>query len=358
MAEDRRIFILVSILVLSGIFILFNASSFIASQLEKCGNDPFYYIYKQLISIVIGGTALFFLYKLKLDNLRRIAFPGLIASILLLVIVLLIGREVNGARRWINLRVTTFQPSEMAEFFLLIYISAFISAYKNFNKSHVKIIGLLILCFIVIFLVAVEPNVSTALLLSAFVFSLLIISDIPAGYIFSMASVAAVGFLGLILRYSHAMTRLRMLTGSVQSEQLDNSILAVANGGLFGEGLGMGKFKLFFIPEVHSDFIFTTIAEELGFFGCIILIGLFLLFLKFGIEVAKNSYNSFHKSLAYGVTVIIFSKAMLHMAISLKLAPTTGLVLPFISYGGTAMIFNLAMVGILMNIARENRIGK
>ena len=129
--------------------------------------------------------------------------------------------------------------------------------------------------------------------------------------------------------------------------------MAIANGGFFGQGIGMGKFKLFFIPEVHSDFIFTTIAEEFGFIGCIILIGAFLLFLKTGIDVAKNSYSTFSKVLAFGITFIIFTKAITHIAISLKIAPTTGLVLPFISYGGSAMIFNLAMIGILMNIARD-----
>lgn len=358
MPEERKIFILVFILVLSGLFILFNASSFVASQLSQCSNDPFYYVLKQFRSIIIGVTILFFLYKWRLENLKKIAFPGLLLSIILLILVLAVGKEINGAKRWLNLKFMNFQPSEMAEFFLLVYISAFISSYKSFNKSHSKIIGLLLICSLVIGLVAIEPNFSTAALMFVFVLALLLISDIPKGYIISMTSVILTGGVIYMFKYSHAMSRIKMLIGSIESEQTENSILAIANGGFFGEGIGMGKFKLFFIPEVHSDFIFTTIAEEMGFVGCMLLIGLFLLFLRIGIAVAKNSYNSFHKALAYGATVMIFTKAIVHMTISLKILPATGLVLPFISYGGTAMIFNLAMVGILMNIARENRLGK
>ncbi|MDD3803370.1 MAG: FtsW/RodA/SpoVE family cell cycle protein [bacterium] len=356
MSEDKRILILVIVLVLSGLFILFNASSFMASQMKSCHNDPFHYVKKQIVGILIGGAFLYFLYIFKLEYLKKLALPLIIISLFLLILVLAVGKQINGARRWIDLGITNFQPSEMAEFSLLIYISAFISSYKSFNKSHAKIIGLLVLSFLIILLIAIEPNVSTAILVFFFVISLLAISDIPRGYVITMGAAALFTIPVFILKYSHAMARIRMLFGSSSSEQCENSILAVANGGLLGEGIGMGKFKLFFIPEVHSDFIFTTIAEEMGFIGSMILISLFILFLKMGIDVAKSSYNSFHKALAYGVSIMIFTKAIVHIAISLKLAPATGLVLPFISYGGSAMIFNLGMVGILMNIARENRI--
>jgi len=358
MLNNRKIFIIVSILVLFGIFTLFNASSFIASQLDRCNHNPFYYVIKQMIAICIGIFFMLAANKIDLNLLKKFALPGLFLSILLLIIVLLFGKEINGARRWLDLGIISFQPSEVAEFFILIYLSTFISSNKVEKKSHKKIVAVLVLCITVIILIAVEPNISTAILITVFVIVLLNLSDIPRGYIFSMGAFLVIGLLLMLPRYVYAIRRLKIFAGIVHSEQAENSILAIVNGGFLGQGVGMGKFKLFFIPEVHSDFIFTTIAEEFGFIGSVILIGAFLLFLKSGIDVAKNTYSTFLKVLAFGITFIIFSKAMIHIAVSLNIAPATGLVLPFISYGGTAMLFNLIMVGLLMNIARENAIGK
>ncbi len=354
MKTEQQIFIIVMILLLIGMIMLFSSSSFIAYQNKNFNNDPFYFFRRQFIFIIIGIVCLFIAKSIPLQFLKRIAPLLIIISIILLFTVLLAGKEINGARRWFKILIFTFQPSELAEISMIIFLARIIPDIRNNSPKQFAVIFIMIVS--VLGLIFVEPNISSALLMGFFVFIMFLMSDISKKYILiPVLSIAGIGA-AMIPRYSHAMARLMSFVNkSPVSQQTQASILAMGNGGFLGEGLGMGKLKLLYIPEAYSDFIFSIIGEELGFLGGLIIILVFFFFFYTGMNVAKRAYSPFNKMLAYGITFFIVMKAFIHIAISLKLLPTTGLGLPFISYGGSSILMNMIAVGLLINIAKNEK---
>jgi len=185
-------------------------------------------------------------------------------------------------------------------------------------------------------------------------FVILMMSDIDKKIIGWLSIPASAVIIFMFFRFQHTISRLNMFFGKSEvKDQIENSMLAVANGGIMGQGLGLGKFKLLFIPEVYSDYIFTIIAEEAGLIGSIVVITIYLFLFKEGLDISKKTISQFGKMLAFAISFLIFFKELIHIAISVRLLPSTGLVLPFISYGGTGMIMNLFIMGILLNITKQ-----
>lgn len=354
MNSERKIILFTAILVLYGIVILFSASSFIAYQNRNFNNDPYFFLRKQIIHIMIGVAGLVFFRLLNYKYLKPASYIAMGISILLLIAVLFIGPQINGARRWLKLAVITIQPSDVAEFAIIVFLSALLSEIR---KRGIKtIIVSLSLVLASILLIMIEPNISSAMILGMMIFIMLYISDIDRKYIYGIIAIVAIAGLVAIPQYKHAMMRLSsFLNRNPDSVQLQSSILALGNGGILGEGIGLGKVKLLFIPEAYSDFIFSIIGEELGFFGSISIIMLYLALFYEGLKVARNTYQPFGKFLAFAISFALFFKALVHIGISVKLLPTTGLVLPFISYGGSSMIISMSLIGILLNIARHEK---
>jgi len=247
-----------------------------------------------------------------------------------------------------------FQPSELTEIAIMIFLCSFLSDYEYKKRTNAQLAVVLAICFIQVVLILLQPNFSTALLICGFMFVILMMSDIDKKIIGWLSIPASAVIIFMFFRFQHTISRLNMFFGKSEvKDQIENSMLAVANGGIMGQGLGLGKFKLLFIPEFYSDYIFTIIAEEAGLIGSIVVITIYLFLFKEGLDISKKTISQFGKMLAFAISFLIFFKALIHIAISVRLLPSTGLVLPFISYGGTGMIMNLFIMGILLNITKQ-----
>lgn len=359
---DTTLMVVVAFLVVIGLMAIFSAG---APKCMEEGLNPASFALKQFAYMLVGLVGLRYFAKLDYKKLKdwSVPFAWFVIIMLTLVDFTPLGVVVNGAKRWINLGPIQFQPSEMtklAAIFLLA--SAFYKDSRLF--SSLKFSRYYIPILIMVFLVFKQPNLSMVILL-------MIISGVMylsvSGSIKSMIAVAGsaitMGIFGMILfgqklLHGYQMSRIKIWLNPESDPygagyNIIQSLLAFAAGGFWGVGYGNSKQKLAWLPEGHTDFIFAVIAEELGFLGCILVIGLFWTFIHRGIIISSRTDDMFGKLLAIGITLSIGLQAFINMSVSSSLVPATGVPLPFISYGGTSLIVSLCMVGILLNISRK-----
>jgi cell division protein FtsW len=326
---------------------------------EKYG-DGFFFLKRHISFLVIGTLLTFLAMSVDYRKFKRYAQPLLLFSLILLVLVLIpgIGREVSGARRWFRFRFLSFQPSELANLAIIIYIADFISRKGNLMRSFLR--GFFPpICVLGLFagLILMQPDLGTALAIGIVVFIMLFISGVRLTYLLSLilASIPALYFLIFNVPYR----RMRILAfinpwldpkGS--GFQIIQSQIALGSGGIFGVGLGHSRQKLFYLPAAHTDFIFSIIGEELGLVGTLGVLLLFMIFIQQGLKIVKNSPDKFGYFLSLGLILMISLKAVINIGVSCGLLPTKGLSLPFISYGGSSFMFDMISVGILMNVGR------
>jgi len=352
-----NIFIIAVTLICVGIVMIYSASSIYAW--EKYG-DSFFFLKRHLSFLLTGIILTFAVMAIDYRRLRRYAKPLLILAIVLLVLVLVpgLGREVSGARRWFRFKFISFQPSELANIAVIIYISDFLARksgdIKQFFKGFLPPIMVLSL---VSLLVLMQPDLGTTMALGAVVLIMIFVGGVRISYLVSLilASIPALYILILGVPYRRARILSFInpwLDPKGSGFQIIQSQIALGSGGIFGVGLGHSKQKLFYLPAAHTDFIFSIIGEELGLAGTIGVIILFILFVSQGIKITKNAPDKFGYFLALGLVLMITLKAAINIGVSCGIFPTKGLPLPFISYGGSSFIFDMVSVGILMNIAR------
>ena len=302
-----------------------------------------------------------FFIKFDYRKIRKYTKVLLGISILSLILVLLpgIGREVGGARRWIKVGILGFQPSEFAGLFLVIYLADVLERKQVYiKKFFYGFIPPVFISGIVVFLVLLQPDMGIAVTLLAVSLTMIFVSGANMVHLgsFLLAFVPALYFLIFKVPY-----RLSRIVGYLDpwsvaqgaGFQMVQSFLALGSGGILGVGLGASRQKLFYLPQSHTDFIFSIIGEELGLVGTVGIVLLFVVFVWQGIKVSIKVNDLFGKFLALGITVRIGLKALINIAVSTGTVPTKGLPLPFISYGGTALIFNIIGVAILLNIANK-----
>ena len=352
-----NLFITTVILICIGIMMIYSASSIYAWERYK---DGFFFLKRHICFLIIGAFLAFLVMGIDYRILRRWAKPLLILSLLLLVLVLIpgIGREVAGARRWFRFKFISFQPSELANIAIIIYISDFIARKENILKTFWR--GFMPQMFIlglVVLLILMQPDLGTAVALGIVVFIMLFMAGARLPYLLSVV-LASLPLL-YILIFSVPYRRMRIMTflnpwldPKGNSFQIIQSQIALGSGGIFGIGLGHSRQKLFYLPAAHTDFIFSIIGEELGLFGTIGIIILFMIFIQQGIKIIKNVPDKFGHFLALGLVLMISLKAIINIGVSCGLLPTKGLPLPFISYGGSSLVFDMVSVGILINLAR------
>ncbi|MFH1902457.1 MAG: putative lipid II flippase FtsW [Candidatus Omnitrophota bacterium] len=353
---SRKLTALVLALTGLGVVMVANATFVFAGQ--KYGN-PYLYLLRQTLWATFGFAAFIFAQKIQLKNLRRFSRSILLTALLLLVAVLLFGKEINNARRWLALGPFSFQPSEFFKIAVIIYLSDFLdrkSGKMRDPRLSFAPPGLLIGLGMV--LVLKEPDLGTIILLAAVVILLYFTTGAPLKYLSIMAVTVLVG--GGLMIWLEPFRRARLLAflnpwrdTAGTSYHISQSLIGVGNGGLFGVGLGQGRQKLFYLPEGHTDFIFANIAEELGLFGSTLFIALFFFLVHWGIQTAKRTPDRFQSLLAAGITALIGLQALLHIGVVISLLPTKGITLPFISYGGSSLLFTLFAAGLLVNIARN-----
>jgi cell division protein FtsW len=354
---EQRLLILVTLgLVAFGLVMVYSATSAAAAV---GGNDPSYYLKRQGIYALIGVGAMLLAARADFRALKHLA-PGLVlASIALLVAVLGIGTSVNGARRWISFGPAAFQPSEFAKFALCVWAAAHLARRRTPQtlKELARPIGLLAGLFAILLLA--EPDLGTTISLVVMLGGMLLVSGAPVGVLTAGFTIATT--LGIAAIWFEPYRRARVFAflnpwddAQGAGFQIVQAMIGMGSGGLFGVGLGQGVQKIFYLPEAHTDMIFAIIGEELGLVGVAAVIAAFGLFAYAGLRIALRCKDPFGKRLAAGLTVLVCGQASINLAAVMGLAPLTGIPLPFVSYGGTALVVSLAAVGVLLNIATNH----
>ena len=347
-------------LLLLGILILASVSASFSQ--EKFGSS-FYFLNHQIIFGLIPGIILAFLaFRIRLETLKKWVPVLLLINLALLLMVFLpeIGAQAGGATRWISLGSISFQPSEFLKITFILYLAAWLASrtekVKGFGQTFVAF--LLVISIISLFLI-LQPDIST---LAIIVISAALMYFLATTPIWHSILIILIGMGGLSALIKIAPYRLNRLLVFLNPEvdpmgigyQIKQAIIAVGSGGIFGQGLGMSSLRFGFLPHSMSDAIFAIFAEEAGFVGAAILILLFLIFLWRGFKIAKISQDKFSQLSALGITAWICLQGFINIASMIEILPLSGTPLPFISYGGSALISELIGVGILLNISRSS----
>ena len=363
---DFTLCITVLLLLALGIIMVLSASS--PAALSESGNS-YSYVSKQALSAVIGLVAMWVISKIDYRKFKPLYKLAYIGSIVLLALVPLIGEDINGAKRWINLGpLGSFQPSEIAKIGLIVFFAAYLTDHKDDLKTTWKgfIKPFLWLVPPILILVVFQDHLSASIVIIAIVSVMMVIAGTRLRDFFTLglgAAGAGVGALVLMAQLTgKGNFRFDRITSFLDpwadqtgdGWQIIQSLYAIGSGGLFGAGLGQSKQKYLYLPFPHNDFIFSVLAEELGFVGCAVVILLFAIFIWRGILIAMKAPDMFGSMLAIGITTLIGIQVIINIAVVTNSMPVTGMPLPFFSYGGTALIILLCSVGVLLNISRHS----
>ena len=347
------------ILVVFGILMVYSASCYSADILY--GNDKFF-MNKQIVGAVIGVFAMAFFTLFDYHKLEKIKWIILAVSIVLLALVFVpgIGFSNNGATRWIRLLGISIQPSEIAKFAFVVWTSSYLAKNYDYIKTFKGILPVIFVGVIYCGLIILEPNMSITMCMAITMIVMLFVGGIRAKHFLLLGSAGLVAVPALIIAEPYRLKRLIAFTNpwlnpKTEGYQLIQSLYGLGAGGLFGTGLFCSRQKYLFLPFAESDFIFSIIGEELGLFGCVIVLLLFAILIYQGIKIACNAVDRFGSYLATGVTSVIASQVLINIAVVTGSIPPTGVPLPFISSGGTALVVFMAAIGILLNIHRQSK---
>ncbi|NLE64785.1 MAG: putative lipid II flippase FtsW [Elusimicrobia bacterium] len=348
-------------LVCLGIVMIYSSSGVYA--LEVLGN-PAYFLVRHLIFLVIGAVLMAVCMLIDYRCLQRWARPILGIAVLLLILVLVpgIGRMVSGARRWFSLGPINFQPSEFAKIALIIYLADLFSRKKgevrSLKRGFLPVMAVMgLLCALII----KQPDLGNTFLVFVITISMLFIAGGKVFHIGAIFLSSLPVFGALILAKPYRVRRIIAFMNPWEDPlgvgfQLSQSQIALGSGGFWGVGIGQSVQKLFYLPAAHTDFIFSIIGEELGFLGALAVILLFVFFIWQGIKIMKATTDPFGYYMAFGILLMLGMQVAVNIGVTNGLLPTKGLPLPFISYGGSALIFNMAVVGLLLNISRAQEL--
>lgn len=330
---------------------VFSASPTMALRL----GDSYYYLKRHFSALIIGLIALYTAMKIDYFNYKNISNILIAASAVLLFIVLIpgVGIERGGASRWLYFSIFSFQPAEFAKLALIIYISKELSS-KPLLSAVLPVIGITLM---ILFLLLEQPDLGTALIILLICFIMLYLSGISIKPIRIFFFLSLIAVLILSITSSYRFRRIMAFLNPWNDPQgtgfhIIQSLIAVGSGGLFGLGLGGSKQKFFYLPQNYTDFIFAIFCEEMGFMGAIGIILLFFIFIGRGIRIIKNTPDNFSMLLSGGIIFWLGFQAIINMCVVLGIVPTTGIPLPFISYGGTSIVLSLYSIGILLNISQ------
>jgi cell division protein FtsW len=355
---DIILLLVTLILVTVGTAMIYSSSSIIALEKFKDGQ---YFLKKQLFFVFVGLTFMIIMTRIPYTQLRKWAYPGMLLSFIFLSMLLIphLGMKRGGATRWLNLGGFSFQVTEMVKIAIVIFLAHLLTRkahqLKDFSKG---VLVPLVITSIIILLILLEPDFGTAVIIATILLLMLCIAGSQIKHLlFLIAAFIPVGVL-LIFYKGYRITRLTAFLDPWKDAdntgfQIIQSLLSFGSGGAFGVGIGDGMQKLFYLPEPHTDFILSIIAEESGFIGVAIVIVMFAIFAFRGFMIALKAPDLFGTLLASGLTMVIALEAFINIAGVMGLIPLKGLVLPFLSYGGTAFIMTMTAVGILLNISTQ-----
>ena len=353
----QRLAVVTALLAAAGVVMIYSAS---AIQAQEAYGNRWYYLERHAAYLGLGALLGGFVLAMDYQWLRRHLRGLLAVSAILLVAVLIpgIGYEVSGARRWFRLGFLSFQPSELAQVVVILYLADVLARKQDRLRSFVHgFLPPMLILGTFVGLMLLQPDLGTSVALASVVFLMLFVSGIELIHL-GPTLASAIPVLGLLIASKPYRVRRILAFADPWADphgagfQLIQSLVAIGTGGLAGVGLGQSRQKLFYLPAAHTDFIFSVVAEELGLLGATAVLGLFLAFVWLGVRLALRTTDLFAQLACLGLTGLIGFKALIHMAVATGLVPTKGLPLPFVSFGGTSLIFNLVIVALLLNMGR------
>lgn len=354
---DYTLVITILLLLAIGLVMVLSASS--PTALSESGNS-YKYFAKQLLFAGIGIVAMCMISKIDYRFYQKFYKHAWWISLILLVLVLAIGKEVNEAKRWIYVTESlSFQPSELVKFLMIVFYAGILVKDRieldKYFKGFIKHICLLLP---IIALLLLQPHFSASIVIIGICATMMIVAGCKFWhFVVTGGTVGVPAIIALIIKAPYRLARVTTFIDPWQDAtgkgwQVIQSLYAIGSGGLFGAGLGESKQKYLYIPEPHNDFIFSVLAEEIGFIGCAVVIVLFAIFIWRGILIAIRSPDLFGSLLSIGITALVAIQVIINIAVVTSSMPATGMPLPFFSYGGTALFILLCEMGVLLNISR------
>ena len=349
---DNWLLVIIGLLLAFGLMMLASASSVVA---YGATGDSYYFVKRQALALVVGLPLFVILANFNYKRLREASLILLVLNVLVLVAVLVFGKEINGTRGWIGLFGYNYQPSETLKFVYLTYLAAIFSGR---NKPEVAFRSFLVSFAVVGGLIMLQPDVGTLFVLAVSSLGALLVAKVPPKYLIGLIVFGCMALGIMAVSSQHQRDRFQCLLNPDYSPrdkcyQLNQSLIALGSGGFFGRGLGESRQKFLYLPEVQNDFIFAIIGEEMGFLFAAGVIVLYALLFWRVYRIAQQAHDPFGKVLAIGFVFWICFQALLNIGGISRVLPMTGVPLPFISYGGSSMISLLAAAGVLVNISRE-----
>lgn len=355
--EYYFIFIITALLLVAGMVMVSSASMPFG---ESYHNDAFYFIRKQILWSVISLILLFIFSRIDYHKIAKISNFLILISIGLLAIVLIpgMGTEIGGSRRWINLPFFSLQPSEFVKIAIIIYLSDVLNKkYRQIYKIKTILFPAFIFLLIATFLIFMEPNFSVAVTIWIIIFILMFVGEVRFKHIIGIGITWLIFSIGYLFLENYRRERIfAFLNKTVEAGgsnfQINQSLIALGSGSIFGVGLGNSLQKYSYLPEANTDFIFSIIGEEFGLIGTLFVVALFILFVFFGIRIALKAKDYLGRLMAIGITSLVTTQALINIAVTVGAIPVTGMTLPFISMGGSSLISMMIGVGILLNISK------
>lgn len=354
---DYLILLIAVVLIALGTVMVYSASAILAD--EKFDSSTFF-IRKQMLWAGISLVLIFVLIRIDYHKYEKYANLFLLLSLILLVAVLF-SKPLKGATRWIRLGPLVFQPSELFKYALVLFMAHSLSKRKNKIKEFKYVLlPYFLILGVAAFLIMREPHLGAVLSVSIVFLVLLFVGGTKIKHLLFLSAPLAAAILILVFACGYKKQRVEDYLQSIQhplegSYQMKQSVLALGSGGILGVGLGEGKQKLFFLPEPHTDFIFATIGEEGGLLSCAFIMFLFFILALRGVSIANRAPDDFGFFLALGIIFCIFVGLLINAGVVVGILPTTGIPMPFLSYGGSSLIFSCMGIGVLLNISRQTK---
>ncbi len=352
----------VAVLIVIGLTATISASSTVG--ITRRGGDQYFFLKRQLLGVGIGAIALVLTSRVPYRIYRKLSMPAFAATLALLVVVLMLGAEEGGGRRWLLVGPFSIQPSEIAKLTVILALATILERKQKLLGDLGHFLGPLALILVpTTFLVMKQPDLGTSIILGVGTMAVVLVSSAPFRYVAGATGLGGAVAAGLAISDQYRLDR---ITGFMDpwadagdtGYQLIQSYYALGTGGLTGVGLGASRARWSYLPNAHTDFIFSIIGEESGFIGGILVIGLFAIVAATGWIVASRAPDQFGRMIATGITAWISVQALVNIGGVLGVLPITGITLPFVSYGSSAVIVSMAALGILVNVAHEGSTAK
>ena len=355
-------FLLLTLLLLCVGLVMVLSASFARAYYDierQTGGRATYYFIRQLIFSVSGVALMLAAARFKISTYRRMSVPLLLISVVLLLAVPVIGVRVNGAKRWISLGFTTFQPSEICKIAVILSFAQLICVFKEKMQTFkYGILPFIAIIVVICGLLLLEPHVSACVIVVMLGAVMLFAGGVKLRWFgIALGGAAGAGVL-VATKFAHASARIQTWLDPFKDPrgdgwQIIQSLYSIGSGGLLGVGLGQSRQKYLYLPEEHNDFIFAVVCEELGLIGALLILALFAMLIIRGYWIAMHARNRYSSLIATGVTTLLALQVILNVAVVTNLVPCTGISLPFFSYGGTALWLQLIEMGIILSVSRD-----